>query len=131
MTILQLLTPIARVQWLSVSDTVRDAFDQLETYELTAAPLLDWAGRYVGTVTEADLRRHVAGTTDRAVAFATPLAEIARRAHNPAVTVDRALASIAEQAAAHSFLPVVDATGRLVGIIERGTIAPRRLPSAA
>ena len=131
MTILQLLTPIARVHWLSVADTVRDAFDQLETYELSAAPLLDWAGRYVGTVTEADLRRHVAATADRAAAFATPLSDIARRAHNPAVTADRALASIETQAAAHSFVPVIDATGRLVGIIDRGRITNRRLPSAA
>ena len=131
MTIQKLLTPIAQVQWLSVADTVRDGFDQLETYELSAAPLLDWAGRYVGTVTEADLRRHVAATPDRIAAFAAPLSEIDRRAHNPAVTVDCALAFIEAQAAMHSFVPVVDATGRLLGIIQRGRIAPRRLPSAA
>src|SRR5215510_1069413 len=36
MTILQLLTPMADVSWLSATDTVRDAFDHLETYELSA-----------------------------------------------------------------------------------------------
>jgi len=131
MTIMQLLTPIAEVPWLSITDTVRDAFDNLETYELSAAPVLDWSRRYVGTVTEADLRRHVASATDRATALATPLSAIERRARNVAVTADRELASILDQAAAHGFVPVVDAIGRLIGIIDRRRLLDRRLPSAA
>lgn len=131
MTIMQLLTPIAEVSWLSVTDTVRDAFDHLETYELSAAPLVDRTGRYAGTVTEADLRRHVASTTDRSAAFATPLSAIERRARNPAVTADRGLDAIADQAAAHGFVPVIDATERLIGIIDRRRLLDRRMPSAA
>lgn len=131
MTMLQLLTPIADVSWLSVTDTVRDAFDHLETYELSAAPLVDWSGRYAGTVTQADLRRHVAAAADRAAALATPLSAIERRAHNPAVGIDRDPASLADEAAAHGFVPVADATGRLVGIIDRRRLLDRHLPSAA
>jgi CBS domain-containing protein len=130
MTILQLLTPISEVSWLSVTDTVRDAFDHLETYELSAAPLVDWNGRYVGTITEADLRRHVASMPDRSAALATPLSAIQRRARNPAVTADRGLEAITDQAAAHGFVPVVDGTERLIGIIERRRLFDR-LPSAA
>src|SRR6185295_219730 len=88
MTILQLLTPIADASWLSATDTVRDALDHLETYELSAAPLVDRTGRYAGTVTQADLRRHVAGAADRAAALATPLSAIERRARNPAVGIE-------------------------------------------
>jgi CBS-domain-containing membrane protein len=131
MTILQLLTPIADVAWLSVTDTVRDAFDHLETYELSAAPLVDWGGRYAGTVTQADLRRHVAGAADRAAALATPLSAIERRARNLAVSVDRDPASLADAAAAHGFVPVADATGRLIGIIDRRRLLDLHLPSAA
>jgi CBS-domain-containing membrane protein len=131
MTIMQLLTPIADVSWLSVADTVRDAFDHLETYELSAAPLVDWNGRYIGTVTEADLRRHVANAADRAAAFASPLSTIERRARNLAIAADRELASISDQAAAHGFVPVVDATGRLIGIVDRRRLLDLRLPSAA
>jgi CBS-domain-containing membrane protein len=130
MTVLELLTPIADVAWLSVTDTVRDAFDHLETYELSAAPLVDWGGRYAGTVTQADLRRHVAAA-DRATALATPLSAIERRARNPAVSVDRDPASLADAAAAHGFVPVADATGRLVGIIDRRRLLDLHLPSAA
>jgi CBS domain-containing protein len=131
MTILQLLTPIADVSWLSATDTVRDAFDHIETYELSAAPVVDRTGHYAGTVTQADLRRHVAGAADRAAALATPLSAIERRARNPAVTIDRDPAALADEAAGHGFVPVVDATGRLVGIIERRRLLDLRVPSAA
>jgi CBS domain-containing protein len=131
MTLLQLLTPIADVPWLSATDTVRDARDHLETYELSAAPLVDWSGRYAGTVTQADLRRHVAGVADRAAALATPLSAIERRARNPAVAIDRDPGSLTDEAAGHGFVPVVDATGRLVGIIERRRLLDLQLTSAA
>lgn len=130
MKITQLLTPITDVHWISVTDTVRDAFDHMETYELTAAPILDWNGRYLGTVTEADLRRHVA-STDQAAALATPLSTVERRSHNLAVTIDRDVESLVEQASGHRFIPVVDDSGRLLGIVDRRRILDARLPSAA
>jgi len=131
MMMLQLLTPITDVPWLSAADTVRDALDHLETYELSAAPLLDHAGRYAGTVTQADLRRHVAGAADRTAALATPLSAIERRARNPAIPIDRDPASLADEAAAHGFVPVVDASGRLAGVIDRRRLLDLHLPSAA
>ena len=111
MKITQLITPIRDVQWLSVTDTVQDAFDHMETYEVIALPLLDWAGRYVGTLTFADLRRHVDTVGGRGLV--TPLGEVPRRAHNPAVSIDQELERIGER-----FVPVVDDTGKLVGIVE-------------
>jgi CBS-domain-containing membrane protein len=127
--IIKLLTPKTAVPWLSVADTVRDAFDHLETYELGASPMLDRKGRYVGTVTEADLRRHVANTIDRDSALATPLAQIERRSSNAAVTVDRDVDSVIEQASLHPFVPVVDRAGRFLGIVDRKRVT--HLPSAA
>jgi CBS-domain-containing membrane protein len=131
MKITQLLTPKTAVQWLSVADTVRDAFDHFETYELGAAPILDWSGRYVGTVTEADLRRHMSNATDRVVAAATPLARVERRSHNPAVTIDTNMDVLVAQATMHPFVPVVDDAGRFLGSIDRRRVLDTRLPSAA
>jgi CBS-domain-containing membrane protein len=131
MNIAQLLTPKSAVAWLSITDTVRDAFDHFETYELGAAPLLHWNGRYVGTVTEADLRRHIANMVDRSVAAATPLAKVERRSRNAAVTVDCSMARLVEQATAHPFVPVVDDAARFLGIVDRRRIFETRLPSAA
>ncbi len=131
MTILQLLTPVARVASLSSTDTVRDAFDHLESHDLNAAPIVDWNGRYIGTVTEADLRRHVANSRNRISAFADHVSAIERRARNQPVRVEQPLAAIAADATVHSFVPVVDAGGKLVGIIERRTLLERPLPTAA
>ena len=130
MKITQLLTPMTDVHWISVTDTVRDAFVHMETYDLTAAPILDRNGCYLGTVTEADLRRHVA-RIDKAAAFATPLSAVERRSHNLAVTIDRDVESLVEQAIGHRFIPVVDDGGHLLGIVDRRRILDARLPSAA
>ena len=131
MKILQLLTPIRDVSWLSTTDTVRDAFDHMEAHGVTAAPLLDWRRRYLGTVTEADLRHHVAGTRDRMVALGTPLTEIERRAHTEAATGDREVDALVELARVQPFVPVVDDRGRLLGVVDRRRILEHELPAAA
>ena len=131
MTIKQVLTPVTEVQWLAATDTACDALDHMEAYDLTAAPILDWRGRYVGTLTAADLRRHLASGRDRAVALATPVARIERRARYEAVTLDASVDSLVAQAAARCFVPVVDDTGKLVGIVGRERILDGRMPSAA
>ena len=131
MKITQLMTPMTEIQWLAVTDTVRDAFDHMETYDLHAVPVLDGHRRYVGTVTEADLRRHLDGAADRPAALATPLSDVERRSRNIAVTPDRELASVADHAAGHRFIPVVDDHGQLVGIVDRQRILASRLPAAA
>jgi len=126
MKILQLLTPVTEVRWLAATDTVRDAFDHMETYDLTAAPVLAWNGRYLGTVTEADLRRHVTGVADRSAAFETRVSEIERRSHVPVIALDADADRISAPAAA--FVAVVDELDRLVGIVERDRLdaMPRR-----
>jgi CBS domain-containing protein len=145
MKIAQLLTPISEVRWLSVSDTVREAFEHMEAYELTAAPLLDWDGRYLGTVTEADLRRvtrpgiarpglvrlAVARPGDRSAALSMRLADVERRSTNVAVTIDCDVASVRERASMHRFVPVVDDCGKLLGIVDRRRILELRPPCAA
>jgi CBS-domain-containing membrane protein len=131
MKILQLLTPIRDLAWLSSTDTVRDAFDHMEEHGVTAAPLLDWNRRYLGTVTEADLRRHVAATLDRMTALGTPLSELDRRARTEAVTADREIDAIVALARAQPFVPVVDDRGRLLGVVDRRRVLEHELPTAA
>lgn len=131
MRISQLLTPITHVHWLAATDTVQDALDHMETYEITAAPLVDWNGRYLGTVTGADVRRHLTGTLDRVAALATPLARIGRGAHYDPVEVGRDLDSLDHHAFMLCFVPVVDGAGKLLGIIERKRLTAVPTPTAA
>ena len=134
MKIIELLTPVAQVPWIAVADSVRDALDHMDSHELGAAPILDAGGRYVGTVTMADFRRHLDSAIDRAAALATPLSDVARRSSNACVSVERDVDSVVGQAATHPFIPVVDATSRLVGIVDRRRVlaaarAPVHAPS--
>jgi CBS domain-containing protein len=122
-----MLTPVAGVTCVSVGDTVRDAYDRLESHDVTAAPLLDAQGHYVGTITEADLRRHLAGRRDRSMACEERLACVERHGHNPAVTTDYTLGALSMRAAGHGFVPVVDDAGKLVGVIDRRKLAHLRL----
>jgi CBS-domain-containing membrane protein len=124
MTIMKLLTPISEVHWLATTDTVRDAFDHLETHDLRAAPMLDAEHRYRGTVTQSDLRRLVSKARDREAALDTPLAALELRSHNEAVTPERDAAAISAQAAAHPFVPVVDRRGVLLGIVLSALVRP-------
>jgi hypothetical protein len=57
----------------------------------------------------------------------TPLSAVERRSHNLAVAGD---ASVGNVKASHPFVPVVDATGRLIGIVERRRLGGP-LPHAA
>ena len=128
---MQLLTPVRDVAWLSSTDTVRDAFDHMEAYNVTAAPLLDWSRHYLGTVTEADLRRHVAGTPDRMRALGAPLASIDRRAHTEPVTADREIGATIGSRARSRSCPSSTTSGRLLGVVDRGRILDAEAPTAA
>lgn len=131
MKISQMLTPIDQVHWLATTDTVRDALDHMETYVVTAAPLVDWDGRYVGTVTMADVRRHVEGAKERAAAWAAPLARVPRGARYDAVALERDAESLDPHTSMLCFVPVVDGIGKLVGVVDRRRLTVSPVPSAA
>jgi CBS-domain-containing membrane protein len=126
MNMKSMLTPIGGVTYLRATDTVRDAYDRLESHDLPAAPLVDANGTYLGTVTEADLRHHLAGRRDRAMAFETPLSQLERHAKNPPVTPDQSLGTLAMRACSQGFVPVVDGAGKLLGVIDRRKVSALR-----
>jgi CBS domain-containing protein len=126
MNMKSLLTPIRGVTYLRASDTVREAYDSLERHALAAAPLVDGNGRYLGTITESDLRQHLAGRRDRAMAFETPLSQLERHAKNPAVTTDENLGALSMRACNQGFVPVVDRAGKLIGVIDRRKVSALR-----
>ena len=45
---------------LTISDTIGQAFDHMETHGVPSVHVVDQKHAYLGTVTEAELRRHVA-----------------------------------------------------------------------
>lgn len=106
-----------RLARLPATATVRDAVIAMTEAQAGAVGIVDSAGRVEGLVTDGDLRRYLAGGADD---FRTrPVRDIMTR--NPKSVRSGQLAADALAVfQQHRFddLPVVDAEGRLVGIID-------------
>lgn len=123
----------ARVVWVPESAGYKDIVTLLRRHRISAVPVLDRAGRVTGVVSEADLLmkqtapalpvgavRLAWRLTERSKASAAAAAELMT---SPAVTVaaDAEVGSAARLMQNHRVkrLPVVDADGRLAGIVSR------------
>lgn len=123
----------ARVVWVPESAGYKDIVTLLRRHRISAVPVLDRAGRVTGVVSEADLLmkqtapalpegavRLAWRLTERSKASAAAAAELMT---SPAVTVaaDTEVGSAARLMQNHRVkrLPVVDADGRLAGIVSR------------
>jgi CBS domain-containing protein len=113
------LTPVAEVVWLPAHARVREVIDTLRLHRYTAVPLLDDAGRYLGTLTEGDLLHHLTAPDPHRDAR---LSEIERRVDHRPVGVDTDIRELLAVAADQNFVPVVDSRGVLMGIVTRRTI---------
>jgi CBS-domain-containing membrane protein len=103
---------------------MRQAVERMEYHGYSAVPLLDNAGRYVGTLTEGDLLRKLKNTlfltfsnTDQ-----IKLDEIERIKQNEPVRIDAAITDLLSRVAAQNFVPVVDDQGVFIGIVRRREI---------
>lgn len=123
----------ARVVWVPESAGYKDIVTLLRRHRISAVPVLDPAGRVTGVVSEADLLmkqtapalpagavRLAWRLTERSKASAAAAAELMT---SPAVTVaaDTEVGKAARLMQNHRVkrLPVVDADGRLAGIVSR------------
>ncbi|MFF1511231.1 CBS domain-containing protein [Streptomyces sp. NPDC058326] len=115
-SVADLMTPTA----ISVvpGTTFKEIAQLLDEFDITAVCVVDDSNRPVGVVSEADLvRRHAAGSRlDTAGALMSSPAVVAR----PEWSVVRA-ARVMDRAGVKR-LPVVDAEGRLVGVLSRSDL---------
>lgn len=56
------LTPKSETVWVRPNGTVADALERMRPHRYGAVPMLDDDGRYVGTLTEGDILRHLLGS---------------------------------------------------------------------
>jgi len=118
------LLPKAEVVWLPLKSTMRQAMEKLEHHGYTAVPILDDAGRYVGTLTEGDLLRmlkYTAGLTFKDTEKVA-LTDIPRRTEIAAIHIGAEMESLISLALLQSFVPVVDDQSVFIGIIRRREI---------
>ena len=124
MRVSSFLLPKDQVAYLLSSCTLLEAADQLERHHYTAIPILDEAGKYIGTLSEGDLLWHMKHTPG--LTFATmnevPLSEVKKRFQLESVRIDADMEDMLNLAADQNFVPVVDAGGSFLGIIRRKDI---------
>lgn len=119
MTVTLLLTPIAEVACVDLRATVREALAGMQGF--AAIPVVDGAGRYVGTLTEGDLLRlmHLDRDLDldRHTVSMVPL-----KVANRPVDATAEIREILQAASDRNFVPVVDSRGVLMGIVTRRAV---------
>ena len=126
MNIAEIMIPKVCTVFLQESDTVRHGMEVITKHGYTAVPVLDGAQRYVGSITEGDLLRHVmsVGTTDGQVLEYCSIGKLIRRDFCPALPIDAEEKDVIDTILNQNFVPIVDSRNALCGIVtRRGVIA--------
>lgn len=115
------LTLKEEVVYLPLAATMRQALERMEYHRYSAVPILDSAGRYVGTLTEGDLlwkMKHGQGMTF-AQTESYRLADVPRHVVNHPVHIDAEMEELLSRATDQNFVPVVDSRDVFIGIVRR------------
>lgn len=109
---------------LSPRNTMRQALEKMEHHRYTAIPLIDNAGKYVGTITEGDLLWKLKNTpglcfenTEKVM-----LKDVPQRVYNKPVKITSSIEDLISLTIMQNFVPVVDDGGIFIGIIRRSDI---------
>lgn len=124
MNIAFFLTPKNEVIYEYLDATMRQVIERMEHHGYTAIPLIDKAGKYVGTLTEGDLLWELKNTPDLNFKNTglVKVKEIPRRINHKSVSINADVESLISLATTQNFVPVVDDEGVFIGIIKRSDI---------
>lgn len=124
MNIASFLFPKYKVAFITLSDSMREALEQLENHYYTALPIVDSEGKYVGTLSEGDLLWKLKNTPglDFDNMNQVPISEIEKHIHNESVSINANMEDMLALAADQNFVPVVDDENIFIGIIRRKDI---------
>ncbi len=118
------LTPKKDVIYLKYDATMRQALERMEFHRYSAVPLVDEAGRYVGTITEGDLLWKLKNTPGLTFMNTEKIRinEIEQRFHYSPVSVNAQMDDLISRAMNQNFVPVVDDQNIFIGIVRRSDI---------
>ncbi|MEK5031510.1 CBS domain-containing protein [Paenibacillus sp. FSL R7-0302] len=124
MEISSFLLPKDQVAYITSSISMREALEQLENHYYSAIPIIDDAGKYVGTLSEGDLLWKLKNTDGLSFANMNEVTvgTIQRHVHNESVEIHAQMEDMLTLAADQNFVPVVDGSGIFLGIIRRKDI---------
>lgn len=124
MNILFFLIPKSDVTYIYDDISVLDALNILENEHYTAIPVINKAGKYIGTLTEGDMLWAIKDEYNLKLNTpeSIPISKIPRRKDNEPVRADANMEDMINKAMSQNFVPVIDDNGIFIGIITRKDI---------
>lgn len=115
------LIPKSRSAFIEDDDTFRQGLEKMRHHGYTAIPVIDKAGRYVGTLTEGDFLWHIIDIGGASIEECEDLhiADILKPDRNPPVKITARVDELMERLLEHNFIPVTDDSGAFIGIVTR------------
>ena len=123
MNILRFMIPKSLVSYVESDSTVRQTLEKMRFHRYAAIPVLDKAGKYVGTLRNDDLLEYFLknGSFDSRSAERDSVSSILKAGYG-AVYHNATMNELIESVKEHNFVPVVDDRGCFIGIILRRDI---------
>lgn len=124
MQISSFLLPKEQVAYITSSVSMHEAMEQLEHHHYTAIPIIDSAGKYIGTLSEGDLLWKLKNTPGLHFGnlHEISVSKIQNRVRNESVSINAQMEDMLTLAADQNFVPVVDDACIFIGIIRRKDI---------
>lgn len=121
MNIMRFIIPKSLVEYVSDSSTVRQAIEKMRYHRYVAIPVIDSAGRYVGTLRNDDILKYLLneGCYDTKAAEKRGVVEIMGEDYVKPVYHNCSVSELIERVKEHNFVPVVDDRDCFVGLILR------------
>lgn len=109
------------IVYLSYNSTMRQALELMESQKYASVPIIDDDGKYVGVLTEGDLLWKMKNTPGLTFENTEKICldEIKRHTQNNPASVNSQMENLIARAAEQNFVPVVDDSGILIGIVRR------------
>ena len=124
MNILFFLHPQAELAFIYDYHTVRQAMEIMEHYKYSCVPILNRAGKYVGTITEGDLLWDLKekGILNIKQAENLSIMKVERRCDYLPVSIECDMEDLVKRAMEQNFVPVEDDQHFFIGIVTRRDI---------
>lgn len=121
MNVIGMLKPKCSTTYLHAEDSLRDGLTVMKESGYSAVPVIDEAGKYVGTVREGDFLWNMLEQGEE-ILDSMQVKEIIKRDWNLAATDEEDVNALVERALVQNFVPMVDDRNCYIGIITRRDI---------
>lgn len=125
MNILFFLKPKSELDLVYEGDSIGMAIERIECHQFSSIPMIsDKTGKYIGTLSEGDLLRALRRSESQDVRSCElrSVMNVRRKRDYKSVRADADIEKLFSYVKEQNFVPVVDDTGVLIGIVLRSTI---------